>query len=410
MLVRLRGRLHLYRFLFGRRWAYFAGSAGLLIGVITMLASPPATVLGIGVAVTATGLAAATFMRDSREVRARSRALHQVEVGTAALRRLRPSDRYAHYDSVDLRDERCLVSTEVNDYLFNNETQLEVLSESFKLSGPEAEHAPFVLSESFRSGAVLFDSEKVRLVTDLVPESFLAGQPVRVQRTSYFASLCTNEIARYEIRSTAGRQPLLVGAALVSENGVLDDLESSRCSNHIGISTLAFTEDGRMVVTTQARGSAQSPGRLTASGSGSADWADLDPAQQSLQTFLSRSMSRELAEECGLVGEPFAIRTRVIGYARVLNRGGKPEFFGLSYIDRPFSSLRVTRRELPFIADIAPARIDRSSVDALHDALGRYCSQHEHTFSLSLQLNIRFLEERIANDPDGFLGFIGGDS
>lgn len=56
------------------------------------------------------------------------------------------------------------------------------------------------------------------------------------------------------------------------------------------------------------------------------------------QQLITDTINRELSEENGFYSESIApiadkVKTKVIGLARLLDRGGKPDFFGITYID-----------------------------------------------------------------------------
>lgn len=139
---------------------------------------------------------------------------------------------------------------------------------------------------------------------------------------------------------------------MMSNNGTILDLNESICSNHIGISILAFTRDGKIIITTQTGDSAQSANLLAPSGSGSADFKDLGNKSITFHDFIINAMERELLEECGLDESMTGfVSSHVIGFARLLHRGGKPEFFGVSFINESSDFLKVTDKESMFITN-----------------------------------------------------------
>ena len=187
----------------------------------------------------------------------------------------------------------------------------------------------------------------------------------------------------------------------MSNNGIILDLQQSHCSNHLGVSVLAFTSDGYMVVTVQTSESAQSPNLYTPSGSGSADLKDF---RKNPKTFIISATERELMEECGLIDDAkqrksSLVRTHLVGFARNLNRGGKPEFFGVSFIDVPFRSLRVTRKEAVLITDIKDIRSEISQIDKLKMNLQKYRNEKYDVMSLALYLNLLFVEDYLGSYP-----------
>jgi len=211
-----------------------------------------------------------------------------------------------------------------------------------------------------------------------------------------------------EVWLRTSKSRLFDGLSFMSNNGIILDLQESKCSNHIGVSTIAFTSGGKMVITIQSAESAQSANLLAPSGSGSADFNDLKQQPKTLQTFITNAMERELLEECGLADNvDELVRTHLIGFARLLNRGGKPEFFGVSFINKPFNSLKITNKEAVFIADIMPIRVNRGSIPEFKNALKRFRSERLNAFSFLLYLNIRFLEDYLDSSPDLFLELVG---
>lgn len=407
--ARLKGRLQLHKFLLGTRWSYLAGVVGLVIGIVTAIAAPPVDMAGIAIAVLSTVLGIATFVHDSREITEQGASMHALDLGARATDGLRASDLYHGFEIAELDGQRVLISDEINALLAASRTPLAIAPAPYRLMGAERTCAAFVLREHFRTGAVLFNDRKVRLASDVTPQALRSGRPVTIQRTDYFSSLCTNEIATREIRYRGQDQPILRGRDLLSSNDVIADLVASRCSNHIGVSTLAFSRDGHLILATQTSRSAQSPNRITASGSGSVDWSDvddLDPPE--LEELVRRAMDRELVEETGIAPEAVA-STTLTGYVRVLGRGGKPEFFGISLVDVNVAELQIRRQERLFIADVAPLRVDRNSAAAVADALAALERERGGGFALSLTLALELLRRRLRVEPDATMSLIRGE-
>ena len=118
---------------------------------------------------------------------------------------------------------------------------------------------------------------------------------------------------------------------LVDPSGRLVTLAASRLANNIGISTLAFTSDDRLLMVHQSQRNVASPRLLAPSGSGTLEPDDLIAAgaDAPLQDLLVHGMERELCEETG-IGIDDVLETRVVGFGRWLERGAKPEFFGIT--------------------------------------------------------------------------------
>jgi len=244
-------------------------------------------------------------------------------------------------------------------------------------------------------------SLKVRLKSDITNTTI--GQPVIVQQTTYRAGLCTNEMIDTELWSEKTRQKIFVGFNLMSRDGVLLDFASSACSNHIGVSTLAITNDGKLIIPTQPSDSIYNAGLWAPSGSGSADWEDFAPFNNNFQHALTRAMERELREENGLESLQPQLKTRVIGMSRLLSRGGKPEFFGVSLLDLPAADLPA--RERLFVS-LGRNGANWMQPDQMLQALATFQDQCQWDASFQLVLNLRFLQDYLAAFP----GFFSGQS
>lgn len=396
---RLRGKVELWVFLGKRRWTLVVGLIGLGVGVASTLRLETFGLSGLLGAVTFV-FGTAVFVSDINRSMRHSRMLHRVDLNpsvvTAGIQR---SDIYGSYGTGMIGSDRYLISEKVNRALRSGLALVGQEPQKFSLSVSSKEVAPFVLREQFKSGAVIFNDKKVRFLSDLTEGLLARGERVVVQPTDYFSGLCSNELACSEIRLRNSNYPLLSGLELCTNHGVLEDLQSSKCSNHIGVSTLAMTSDGVLVMPIQARGSAQSPNFATASGSGSIDWDEVRD-DQSLSELIAEAASRELREEIGIDSRPeFKVETLPLGYARVLTRGGKPEFFCVSYMNAGSDALRVTRREHHFIADILTFRVDRSDAQSIRESLDRFEEEHPHRFALSLALNLRILRNFLRDEP-----------
>lgn len=197
--------------------------------------------------------------------------------------------------------------------------------------------------------------------------------------TTYITSMITNEASRYMIMR---EEKIYVDfweiLYPINYNMELKSIEFSTMSNHIGISTLALTKDNTFALWSQAAKTDQEAGSVMPSGSGSLDWDDYMISRgKNLQDVLCYGIARELYEESIMrIGHKIHImfftmiipsmyyfrlfglkplkwihkkyefffrrphkkisdlseNTLIIGYYRWLDRGGKPEFVGISKI------------------------------------------------------------------------------
>ncbi|WP_426167312.1 hypothetical protein [Sandarakinorhabdus sp. DWP1-3-1] len=230
----------------------------------------------------------------------------------------------------------------------------------------------YAIRRVLRAGARLTNDPKLRLAGDLdlrcASGDTGSGRNL-IQNTDYVASLATDQLAFTRVfRAASAEQvihdPIAAFLAPVLSGSRYRLRRLSECvniSNQLGASTLAFTVDGHLLLTSQTPRNAQSQGMLAPSGSGSMDKGDLGGAGEgTLITLVQNAAARELLEESG-VGHRLppgmtlaafaADHVRVFGFGRMIHRAGKPEFYCLAVL--PFTSAEVNgmdvlARERPF--------------------------------------------------------------
>jgi hypothetical protein len=209
---------------------------------------------------------------------------------------------------------------------------------------------PFVIADARKkSKGDLFNDEKIRLASDFIEAD---SRQCVIQRTNYLSSLMTDQLGWDRVRSAkvaaVGMTPQLViwdwASAFVDDRPArtasrLKAFSETSISNQIGGSTLAFSSDGHLMIVYQNAANQQSARLLAPSGSGSFDWEDVNESNASdLLSLVRFGAQRELREECALDddnGARAAIGSEVVvfGFARMLHRAGKPEFFCLGKIN-----------------------------------------------------------------------------
>ena len=249
--------------------------------------------------------------------------------------------------------DRVFVSESLDHELLSRDWRISVDSEKparvAALVRKHRDHALAFLAVQLRgtlkTGALLVNEDKLCLGDEL------SGDSVRGYRGGYFDSLCTNEACTAILtsghRSSRPYQghplfPLAVDVA----GYFLEDLHEADVNNHIGVSTLAVTADRHILVWQQTPKNIQDPGKIISTGSGSCDFSDLKLS--SLRQTIVGAMERELREEskvhvparAAVERERFVRSTSVIGFFRWLQRGGKPEFVGISQLSVDLAALR----------------------------------------------------------------------
>lgn len=166
---------------------------------------------------------------------------------------------------------------------------------------------------------------------------------VKVCQGNYFNSYLTNFIYTRKLFHQSG---LDLDAPANAADYPIRKIEKSVMSDHIGISTLALSSDGYVLILRQNDKTIMQANRLTPSGSGSINYEDFRQDADFRET-LRTAVERELREESGLKPEQIA-HTEVIGFYRDLERGGKPEFCCLTHLRADLSQieeLKPNRRE-----------------------------------------------------------------
>jgi hypothetical protein len=330
---------------------------------------------------------------------------------TATLTSAQRSDKYSSYILEVIYSFVVLYSKEVNRSLWQYPLYFRMQLSRFKLPSLAVRLAPMIITSELASGKEVYNESKIRLCTDLTPNSVRFGKPLNLQYTNYFIGLITNQLTGQRIRSRREDSIRYDGFDFVIKDGVIYDLADSPCSNHIGISTLAFISNGYFIINTQTRASRQSPQLLAPSGSGSSDYNDWRTAHKS---FLTEGMERELVEECTkLPVKPDHIseicRTRIIGFARMLHQGGKPEFFGVTRFNVSHDDLGLRRGELRFIANIESLKVPLTNCTQIVNQFRQFRNEHLRELSCPLYLNLIFLEDFIEQDPQAFIQFAFSD-
>jgi hypothetical protein len=156
----------------------------------------------------------------------------------------------------------------------------------------------------------------------------------------------------------------------------------------------------------QGARSAEQPGKIVASGSGSLDWNDLNASVISLQDLVVRGADRQLREECGIAKSAVS-ETSVVGFYRDLQRGGKPEFLCVSSISLRFSELKRSRQERFYVGALSDSLVRTARHDDLVEDLGRIVRDHEIVISDALRYHLKFLADLITQRDPAVLNTIG---
>jgi hypothetical protein len=327
--LRIRARWDYLYFAMKRFWPLGVGIAGLLIGLATFISSQLAFALSLVALVLGLGV----FIIDAvaaHKLWSRFKCIYLVSLFPTE--KVKPPLGYE--DSTYLAFEgrgTMLVHSEADRILQDGPLPVKLDLTPYELPSELREIAPLAL-RTIRSDRVIFNGRMLGLRDDLLPGVSRQSRPLRLMEITYFMQVCSGELCQYEIVDQITREEMEVRLReLVAPSGRLVTLSESRLANCIGISTLAFTSDGLLLMVHQSKSNIASPRLYAPSGSGTLDPDDLKAVGKdaSLQDLLAYGMEREMSEETGISASHIT-ETKVVGFGRWLERGAKPEFFGLT--------------------------------------------------------------------------------
>jgi hypothetical protein len=362
--VAVRSRVDFNLYLARQRSNYYLGLLGLPLGLVALFR--PGLGLALGIAGAIVSLAGIVLSRVERNDD-RNRYVYSPLPAAAA-----------GPGGVGLSEGASMLETAAGSAIWWAAIDVELQQQStvpvvwsdrkYKLPPALAEVAFDVLLPEFRGkSAVMFNGPVVRQDGDLIL-GVDGWKPLSLSRTKYFDVLCSNYITAGVIRGRGNRLQLEGRGLLVNSRGDLRPLDESDLANAVGVSTIAVTNDGALVLVRQGSQAASSPGLLAPSGSGSLDLRDVPglrrgDAGAGLLPVIAGGMSRELGEEIN-VDLPELGRTRASGYWRWWDKGGKPEYSGVTMLELSGHEVRqrsVRRVERNWVKDVIV--LDRGQVD-----------------------------------------------
>jgi hypothetical protein len=357
LFVGLRSRLDFYRTGLAGRWRYHGSWLGLLIGAVSLgTASAGFTVAYLGAA--AGVVLSAVFLAPEWSGIRKDR----VDIHPAPRMSQPPADvpsgqlvRHPSPDHVGL----AVAWAEVDGKLPLTQATCSWSGRRARLSPQVSKYTYDILTKKV-TGRTVYNGKLVRQDADLTEDLLRNDGNLQFSLTDYFTLLCSNYMVGWRVHERIGGHRILDGPELLRDpSGMLVPLAQSGLANAIGVSTLALTTDRRLVIVRQAFHSQSSSNQLAPSGSGSVDLRDVRPirpaGRRSLVEILAQAMRRELCEETGLRSVELGV-TRVLGYFRWLDMGGKPEYVGITTLHVSSDELHPRRphiEEAPYVADVS---------------------------------------------------------
>jgi len=403
---RLKGAWDRFQFWAVHRWLWIASVATTVLGFILAFASSEGTGLlfYLGAILTLVGLG--LLLHEARDaLRDWQTRLDVASDLEGHIQRNLPDTAYRRWSYFQNRKssepEAAIFSEELNARL-DGMTNVTKATGRFLIKDRTLQRYAPVLRRRIGGRT---NEKKVRLCTE-IGSSMGDQTPIELQQAAYFDSVCTNEFSRTKlIRKGKQDRVLLDGQALFLDEGRLLTLDRSQCANHIGVSTLVITSDGRVPLGKQTEDSVGSPGKWAPTGSGSVDYRDLTDLSEgrsspAFRDLLIHAMQREVEEESNL--RACRLMTHIVGYARLLHRGGKPDFFGLSFSTAHSQEVQIKGTEALCMEDYVDHDV---AVQTASDHLRRLHDWYTERpdASLILLLNLKFAADFLANTGDGAL-------
>jgi hypothetical protein len=250
-----------------------------------------------------------------------------------------------------------------------------------------------------------FDDPKVRLVSDIRRDI----SSVTVQQTLYSAGMVTDALASHDVWLPGQDRPLSPQGVLLDGDGRIPAFADGAAANKIGGTVLAITADGRVLLQHAGQHNAMFAGLIAGSAVGSADWESLQ-AGMDLVTFIQAGMRHELSEELGLPEPPPLSAIKVIGFARITELGGAPQFFGIAKLGAGVQP-QVLAEEQRYVGGHVAYRFDPADgVAGLVLVLREIQALPVDRVAFGLRLNIVLLLQWIEANPAAASGWLFGDA
>lgn len=282
-----------------------------------------------------------------------------------------------------------LVDAELNQLIRTTPFQFDIATKDYELP-LEAQSLIGAVFAARQLPYFTINETKARIASRMDAGVLRERPMVTLQKTDYFSGLVTHELGDRCLvlpRSISTIEP----TRYFLEDGKIVPLDVSRASNHLGVTTIALTADRRFVLQREKLGP-NGRGKCVASGSGSLDWANVVQAShdnRSFQRLLATGMERELREETNLPDQARCV-TVVTGMGRLINRGGKPDFYGASLVDVEFNTLSVSKAEQLYVFELFPVSVPSLAkadiIQTLAEMIVEYRSLNDIAMPLYLAL------------------------
>lgn len=232
--------------------------------------------------------------------------------------------------------EMYVASDQVNDFLRNHadEILLKDAKTDYKIPNKLLNYVPSLLDRKLKSTSVVFNGKHLGLQDEIFPDI----KSLDCWKVSYFESQVTDEIIYYQLFDTRESfekvEGVLLACEIENDTYILKPNYKNSCTNYMGVSTVLITSDNYAILQVQGKDSNVNANNFAPSGSGSVDYSDYKKSKnKTLENILKSAVERELLEEFGIKRGVLQLNTHIIGYAKLIERGGKPDFFAVTKCD-----------------------------------------------------------------------------
>lgn len=230
----------------------------------------------------------------------------------------------------------------------------------------------------------------------------------------YYDSFVTNQVSgttlviKDKVHTTITTEHIFPSKEDDSGNHYLDDIATSQMNDHLGCSTIGFTNDNYIILWIQPSTAQFSKDMLVPTGSGSTDFSDL--IHHNFQQTIIKTMERELSEEAVLkpeinspkIEKAVSSKTLLLGFYRWVTRGGKPEFTGITKL--PGNADQYKPNPQGITGRHSPLKYKVEKIEDLPQALNKIRS-HNH-ISTPLYMCLYQLEQMYKNNKQELSGFL----
>lgn len=215
------------------------------------------------------------------------------------------------------------------------------------------------------------------------------NRPVMLHIGGYYDTYVTNIICgRSLLSNDCFEGSVAIPFPKYSFQNKLKSIEFSNMNNEIGVSTIAITSDNCLILFTRNnRTATDDTGLLIPSGSGSANFADYQE-NNFLQSVLN-GINRELLEETSLINKKnIEYTTKITGYFRWMEKGGKPEFVAVTkFRNVTLDDIQCEKSE---VCQLQTQDVSFENCKEFKELINRYI--HKDNISVPLHMSLLFLQ------------------